>query len=60
MRDYVLKNKDYLMTAVGNPDGEDKPNKKWFDPRVWVRQGELTMSKRVAEGLKDFNTASQL
>jgi fructose-bisphosphate aldolase, class II len=60
IRDYVLKKKDYLMTAVGNPDGDDKPNKKHFDPRVWVREGEKTMSARVTEGLKDFNTAGQL
>lgn len=60
IRDYVLKNKDYLMTQVGNPEGEDKPNKKYFDPRVWVRKGEQTMSERVAEGLVDFNTAGQL
>jgi fructose-bisphosphate aldolase class II len=33
IRDYVLKKKDYIMTQVGNPDGEDKPNKKYFDPR---------------------------
>ena len=60
VRDYVLKNKDYLMSAVGNPEGADKPNKKYFDPRVWVRAGEKTMSTRVEEGLKDFNTAGQL
>ncbi|MCJ1371450.1 Fructose-bisphosphate aldolase 1 [Loxospora ochrophaea] len=60
IRDYVLKNKDYVMTPVGNPDGEDKPNKKYFDPRVWVREGEKTMSARVQEGLEDFNTAGQL
>ncbi|MCJ1389124.1 Fructose-bisphosphate aldolase 1 [Xylographa bjoerkii] len=60
IRDYVLKKKDYIMTPVGNPDGEDKPNKKYFDPRVWVREGEKTMSARVAEGLEDFNTANQL
>ena len=60
IRDYVLGKKDYLMSAVGNPDGADKPNKKYFDPRVWVREGEKTMSKRVAEGLADFNTAGQL
>jgi fructose-bisphosphate aldolase, class II len=57
IRDYMLKKKDYLMTAVGNPEGDDKPNKKSFDPRVWVREGEKTMSARVAEALKDFNTA---
>lgn len=76
----MLKKKDYLMTAVGNPEGDDKPNKKYFDvsatlpdsaivghqptdflqPRVWVREGEKTMSARVAEALKDFNTAGTL
>lgn len=60
IRDYVLNKKDYLLTMVGNPDGQDKPNKKFFDPRVWVREGEKTMSERVAEGLKDFNTAGQV
>jgi len=60
IRDYVLKKKDYIMTQIGNPDGDDKPNKKYFDPRVWVREGEKTMSTRVAEGLVDFNTAGQL
>lgn len=60
IRDYILKKKDYLMTAVGNPEGEDKPNKKSFDPRVWVREGEKTMSQRVKVALEDFNTAGQL
>ncbi|PBP28391.1 Fructose-bisphosphate aldolase [Diplocarpon rosae] len=60
IRDYILNKKDYIMSQVGNPDGEDKPNKKYFDPRVWVREGEKTMSVRVTEGLKDFNTAGQL
>ncbi|KAJ6018928.1 hypothetical protein N7499_009895 [Penicillium canescens] len=60
VRDFVLKNKDYLMSQVGNPDGADKPNKKFFDPRVWVREGEKTMSKRVQEALEDFNTSGQL
>jgi fructose-bisphosphate aldolase class II len=60
VRDYVLKKKDYLMTQVGNPDGDDKPNKKYYDPRVWVREGEKTMSTRVQEALVDFNTAGQV
>ena len=59
IRDYVLKNKDYIMTQVGNPDGADKPNKKYFDPRVWVREGEKTMTSRVSEALVDFNAAGQ-
>jgi len=57
IRDYMVNKKDYVSTAVGNPDGEDKPNKKYSDPRVWVREGEKTMTTRVAEALKDFNTA---
>jgi fructose-bisphosphate aldolase class II len=53
IRDYVLNKKDYIMSQVGNPEGEDKPNKKYYDPRVWVREGEKTMSKRVAIALED-------
>ncbi|KAK9473874.1 uncharacterized protein V1510DRAFT_412940 [Dipodascopsis tothii] len=60
IRDYVLNKKDYLMSQVGNPEGEDKPNKKYFDPRVWVREGEKTMSARVKEALEDFNTAGSI
>lgn len=60
IRDYIFSKKDYIMSQVGNPDGEDKPNKKYFDPRVWVREGEKTMSARVKEALTDFNTAGQL
>ncbi|KAK4979478.1 Fructose-bisphosphate aldolase 1 [Elasticomyces elasticus] len=60
IRKYMVEKNEYLNTQVGNPDGADKPNKKYYDPRVWVREGEKTMSTRVTEGLKDFNTAGQL
>jgi fructose-bisphosphate aldolase class II len=60
IRDYMSTKKDYLTKMVGNPDGEDKPNKKYFDPRVWVREGEKTMSARLKEALMDFNTAGQV
>ncbi|KAG0680285.1 Fructose-bisphosphate aldolase 1 [Pichia californica] len=60
IRDYVLNKKDYISSMVGNPDGADKPNKKYFDPRVWVREGEKTMSKRVTEALEIFHTKGQL
>jgi len=60
IRDYIQNKRDYLQKQVGNPDGEDKPNKKYFDPRVWVREGEKTMTARVAEALDDFNAAGQL
>ena len=60
VRDFVQSKKDYLQTQVGNPDGEDKPNKKYYDPRVWVREGEKTMSKRLSVALEDFHTAGKL
>jgi fructose-bisphosphate aldolase class II len=60
IRDYVLSKQDYLKTQVGNPDGEDKPNKKYFDPRVWVREGEKTMTKRVTVALEDFGNTNKL
>lgn len=60
IRDFVLNKKDYLMTQVGNPEGKDKPNKKQYDPRVWVREGEKTMSKRCTIAFKDLSSAGQL
>lgn len=59
VRDFVQGKKDYLQTQVGNPDGEDKPNKKYYDPRVWVREGEKSMTKRVTVGLEDFYAAGK-
>ncbi|KAK7191289.1 Fructose-bisphosphate aldolase 1, variant 2 [Paraphaeosphaeria sporulosa] len=59
-RDYFKSKEGYLKTQVGNPDGEDKPNKKYYDPRVWVREGEKTMTKRVEVALDDFYTAGKL
>jgi fructose-bisphosphate aldolase class II len=60
VRDFIQNKKDYLQSMVGNPDGADKPNKKFFDPRVWVREGEKTMSQRTQVALEDFNTSGQL
>ncbi|KAF9475913.1 fructose 1,6-bisphosphate aldolase [Pholiota conissans] len=60
IRDFVLKKKDYLLTQVGNPDGVDKPNKKYYDPRVWVREGEKTLTKRVEEACKDLGDINRL
>jgi fructose-bisphosphate aldolase class II len=59
VRDFVQSKKDYLQTQVGNPDGPNKPNKKFYDPRVWVREGEKTMTARVKTGLEDFYTAGK-
>lgn len=60
IRDYVLSKKDYLMSPVGNPEGADKPNKKYFDPRVWVREGEKTLIKKVTTNMKVFNTVGKI
>ncbi|KAI1263228.1 hypothetical protein F5Y18DRAFT_133297 [Xylariaceae sp. FL1019] len=59
-REYITKNIEYLKTQVGNPEGAGKPNKKKYDPRVWVREGEKTMKARVVEALEDFNTAGKV
>ena len=60
IRDYILNKKDYLMKQVGNPDGADKPNKKFFDPRVWVREGEKTMATRCKEAFADLGSEGKL
>ncbi|CAA7269197.1 unnamed protein product [Cyclocybe aegerita] len=60
IRDFVFKKKDYLLTQVGNPDGADKPNKKFYDPRVWVREGEKTLVERVKEACKDLGNVGRL
>ncbi|GJJ10206.1 hypothetical protein Clacol_004432 [Clathrus columnatus] len=60
IRDFVLKKKDYLTTQVGNPEGPDKPNKKYYDPRVWVREGEKTLVERVKEACADLGNVGRL
>jgi fructose-bisphosphate aldolase class II len=60
IRDYVQNKSGYLQSQVGNPDGDDKPNKKYYDPRVWVREGEKTMSKRITVALDDFYAAGKV
>lgn len=60
VRDYVVKNIDYLKTQIGNPDGDDKPNKKYYDPRKWLREGELTFIKRLEQSFADLNNVGTL
>jgi len=49
------KNEAYLQGQLGNPEGEDKPNKKYCDPRVWLRKGEEAFSKRLETAFEDLN-----
>ncbi len=53
--DYYNKNKDYLQSQIGNPDGEDVPNKKYYDPRKWLRAGEVSMVERLKQAFDDLN-----
>ncbi len=60
IRDYMVDNIDYLRAQIGNPDGEEKPNKKFYDPRVWVRKGEETFAKRLVKAFEDLNNVNTL
>lgn len=60
VRDYVTKNIDYLKTQIGNPTGDEQPNKKYYDPRKWMREGELTFVKRLEQAFHDLNNVNTL
>ncbi|ALM48732.1 fructose-bisphosphate aldolase [Flavobacterium psychrophilum] len=60
IRDYVVKNVDYLKTQIGSPDGPESPNKKYYDPRKWMREGELTFNARLEQAFKDLNNVNTL
>jgi fructose-bisphosphate aldolase class II len=60
IRDYMVKNIDYLRTQIGSPDGSDSPNKKHYDPRKWVREGEMTFNKRLEQAFADLNNVNTL
>ena len=55
VRRYAEKYHDYLQGQIGNPEGEDKPNKKYYDPRKWLREGEKSMVERLKMAFEDLN-----
>jgi fructose-bisphosphate aldolase class II len=55
IKDYYKSKEAYLQSQIGNPDGEDSPNKKYYDPRVWLRKGEETFVKRLTQAFDDLN-----
>ena len=57
-RDYIYGKIDYLKTQIGNPEGDDLPNKKYYDPRKWIREGELTFIARLEKSFKDLNNVN--
>ncbi len=58
--EYILKYKDYLATQIGNPEGEELPNKKYYDPRKWLRECELTFKTRLKRSFEDLNNVNTL
>ena len=52
---YYRQHSAYLQGQIGNPDGDDKPNKKYYDPRVWLYQGEQAMTTRLLQCFSDLN-----
>ena len=60
VRDYIVKYNDYLKTQIGNPEGDELPNKKYYDPRKWMREGELTFVTRLSQAFEDLNNVQTL
>ena len=55
IKDYYKSKEAYLQSQIGNPEGEDSPNKKYYDPRVWLRKGEDNFVKRLTQAFEDLN-----
>lgn len=60
IRDYMGEKVEYLKSQIGNPEGDDKPNKKFYDPRVWIRKGEETFNTRLVQAFEDLNNINTL
>ncbi|WP_037315869.1 class II fructose-bisphosphate aldolase [Salegentibacter sp. Hel_I_6] len=60
IRDYMGEKKDYLAAQIGNPEGDGVPNKKYYDPRKWLREGELTFKARLKKAFEDLNNVNTL
>ena len=59
-RDYFSRNAQYLKSQIGNPDGDDIPNKKYYDPRVWLRKSEEAFVDRLERAFRDLNNINTL
>lgn len=59
VRSYEAKYHDFLQGQIGNPEGEDVPNKKYYDPRKWVREGEKAMAARLQMAFEDLNSVGR-
>ncbi len=57
---FYKSNEAYLQGQLGNPEGADKPNKKFYDPRVWLRAGQTSMIARLEKAFSDLNAIDVL
>lgn len=60
IRDYMGKHVEFLKTQIGNPEGPESPNKKYYDPRRWIREGEVTFKTRLKKAFEDLNNVNTL
>ena len=60
VRDYFNEKSDYLKAQIGNPEGDDVPNKKYYDPRKWIREGESSFVQRLIKAFEDLNNVNTL
>ncbi len=60
VRDYFDKNSGYLKSQIGNPEGDDIPNKKYYDPRKWLREAEVAFIERLKKAFEDLNNVNTL
>jgi fructose-bisphosphate aldolase, class II len=60
IRDYMAQNAAFLQSQIGNPTGSDAPNKKYYDPRVWLRKGEASLKNRLKQAFEDLNNVNTL
>ncbi|WP_394171042.1 class II fructose-bisphosphate aldolase [Saccharospirillum alexandrii] len=59
IREYYQAHEGYLQSQIGNPEGEDSPNKKYYDPRVWLRKAQESMSARLEKTFADLNAVDR-
>lgn len=59
VRQFYQAHEGYLQEQIGNPEGDDKPNKKYYDPRVWLRKGEESMRDRLMLAFEDLNALNR-
>ncbi|MFY0688473.1 MAG: class II fructose-bisphosphate aldolase [Cyclobacteriaceae bacterium] len=59
VKNFYQANEGYLQSQIGNPEGEEAPNKKYYDPRTWIREGEKNFVKRLAKAFEDLNNINK-